>query len=263
MLHLARRAFILHTSASLRGTCRPPSDVATTSPLLNKPSKRKNSKARAKTAKPHTPRPQAHTRSPSLQLRMETVSSPVRSDVQQPQFAADAPQPTPAATAAPAVSARMTKESKAVPPRLSTGNPQRVLDAMCRTTSSSRSLRPSEEDYRALLQDLLLYRQESLAPIVAAFRGERELLEKRLSQLDAKTQELHAVRRDLAQMLEEGQQSMKAMQVALVAAAAAEISQERGVVHAAAAATCESDAEDNTATPTVVPDASTVEEYTL
>ncbi|KPA73171.1 putative mitochondrial hypothetical protein [Leptomonas pyrrhocoris] len=56
---------------------------------------------------------------------------------------------------------------------------------------------PLTEDYRALLLDLLLYRQETVGPLLTALRREREELEAKMTQLEAHIRELRQVRDEL------------------------------------------------------------------
>lgn len=71
-------------------------------------------------------------------------------------------------------------------------------------TPSTReiSFRPSEEDYRALLLDVLLSRRETLLPIVSVIREERKALIAQVNILNKKVKELEHVRREVREMLE-------------------------------------------------------------
>lgn len=56
---------------------------------------------------------------------------------------------------------------------------------------------PKAEDYRALILDLLLYRHETLVPVLAALRKERVELEQQLSCLDQKLKNFMCAREEL------------------------------------------------------------------
>lgn len=62
---------------------------------------------------------------------------------------------------------------------------------------------PTSEDYRALLLDLLLYRQETVAPVLKALQREREELEAQLTQLEAHVRELRQIRDELRLLAEQ------------------------------------------------------------
>lgn len=71
----------------------------------------------------------------------------------------------------------------------------------------SALLAPTEEDYRALLLDLLLYRQDTLRPVLRALQQERERLASQAAELDAKVSGLVAVREEIRAILTEHQHS--------------------------------------------------------
>lgn len=60
---------------------------------------------------------------------------------------------------------------------------------------------PPPEAYRALLHDLLLYRRETLVPVVAALQKERKLLDKRLEELDEKVEQLSQIREEIRSLV--------------------------------------------------------------
>lgn len=61
---------------------------------------------------------------------------------------------------------------------------------------------PSAEDYRALLLDLLLYRRETLEPVLEALRTERAEVERQMRLLDAQVRELGSIRDELRELAE-------------------------------------------------------------
>ncbi|CAJ1016116.1 hypothetical protein, conserved [Leishmania lindenbergi] len=69
-------------------------------------------------------------------------------------------------------------------------------------TSTTAPVAPTSEDYRALLLDLLLYRRETLAPVVEALRRERDEVERKMQQLDTHVRELSFIRDELRQLSE-------------------------------------------------------------
>ncbi|KAG5511612.1 hypothetical protein JKF63_07208 [Porcisia hertigi] len=69
-------------------------------------------------------------------------------------------------------------------------------------TSATASAAPTSEDYRALLLDLLLYRRETLAPVVEALSREREEVEQKMQQLDTHVRELSSIRDELRKLSE-------------------------------------------------------------
>ncbi|KAG5507829.1 hypothetical protein JIQ42_07119 [Leishmania sp. Namibia] len=71
------------------------------------------------------------------------------------------------------------------------------------TTPTPAAVAPTSEDYRALLLDLLLYRRETLAPVVEALRRERDEVEKKMQHLDTHVRELSSIRDELRQLAEE------------------------------------------------------------
>ncbi|KAG5487783.1 hypothetical protein LSCM4_07461 [Leishmania orientalis] len=71
------------------------------------------------------------------------------------------------------------------------------------TTPTTAAVAPTSEDYRALLLDLLLYRRETLAPVVEALRRERDEVEKKMQHLDTHVRELSSIRDELRQLAEE------------------------------------------------------------
>lgn len=62
-------------------------------------------------------------------------------------------------------------------------------------------LRPSALDYRALLLELLLYRKETLEPVLAALRAEREALHQQQNELNSKIKELAGIRDEIREEL--------------------------------------------------------------
>lgn len=62
---------------------------------------------------------------------------------------------------------------------------------------------PTEDDYKALLYDLLLYRRESLQPILLALRKERELLEIKMLNFSKKVEEFSRIREEMRLLLED------------------------------------------------------------
>ncbi|GET85612.1 hypothetical protein, conserved [Leishmania tarentolae] len=68
--------------------------------------------------------------------------------------------------------------------------------------STSAPVAPTSEDYRALLLDLLLYRHETLAPVVEALRLERDEVEKKMQQLNTHVRELSSIRDELRELAE-------------------------------------------------------------
>ncbi|KPI84651.1 hypothetical protein ABL78_6292 [Leptomonas seymouri] len=56
---------------------------------------------------------------------------------------------------------------------------------------------PTTEDYRALLLDLLLYRQETVGPLLTALKREREELEVKMAQLETHIRSLRQIRDEL------------------------------------------------------------------
>ncbi|CCW66639.1 unnamed protein product, partial [Phytomonas sp. Hart1] len=60
---------------------------------------------------------------------------------------------------------------------------------------------PYKEDHHALLLDFILYRRETLLPVLRGFKKERCLLEKRLVDLDRKVKELCEVRESIRTMI--------------------------------------------------------------
>ncbi|KAG5487446.1 hypothetical protein LSCM1_07399 [Leishmania martiniquensis] len=82
------------------------------------------------------------------------------------------------------------------PPLTMTG---KAASAMSTTAAAA----PTSEDYRALLLDLLLYRRETLSPVVEALRRERDEVEKKMQQLDTHVRELASIRDELRQVAEE------------------------------------------------------------
>ncbi|KAK7198323.1 hypothetical protein NESM_000790200 [Novymonas esmeraldas] len=77
-----------------------------------------------------------------------------------------------------------------------------VAAAAAAVTTVTASTPPTAEDYRALLLDLLLYRRETVTPVVEALRRERELLETDMRHLDAHVRELSRIRDELRQLSE-------------------------------------------------------------
>lgn len=71
------------------------------------------------------------------------------------------------------------------------------------SSSSSSAVLPTSEDYRALLLDLLLYRRETLEPVLVALRKEREELEVKLAELEAHVRELREIRDNLRRFAEQ------------------------------------------------------------
>ncbi|CAM39136.1 hypothetical protein LBRM_25_1370 [Leishmania braziliensis MHOM/BR/75/M2904] len=69
-------------------------------------------------------------------------------------------------------------------------------------TSTNAPVAPTSEDYRALLLDLLLYRRETLAPVIKALHRERNEVEKKMQQLDTPVRELHFIPDELRQLSE-------------------------------------------------------------
>lgn len=61
---------------------------------------------------------------------------------------------------------------------------------------------PTSEDYRALLLDLLLYRKETLEPLLIALRRERAELDVKMAQLEAHVRELRGIREELRRFAE-------------------------------------------------------------
>lgn len=62
---------------------------------------------------------------------------------------------------------------------------------------SSSPSPPTSEDYRALLLDLLLYRRETLSPLLTALQQERAELEAKMTLLEAHVKELREIRDEL------------------------------------------------------------------
>lgn len=102
--------------------------------------------------------------------------------------------------------------SSAQRPR-SEGNPARVLKDMAPpphssaspTTGSAFSALPMQataQDYRALILDLLLYRRESLEPVVRALQKERLLLEAQMQRLNTQVGQLVSLREEIRHMVE-------------------------------------------------------------
>lgn len=73
---------------------------------------------------------------------------------------------------------------------------------VCTSSSTKCSLLPTEEDYRALLLNLLLLRKETLNPILEVIQEERRALTAKIITLDAKVKELELVRQDIRKLLE-------------------------------------------------------------
>lgn len=69
-------------------------------------------------------------------------------------------------------------------------------------TSTAAPVAPTSEDYRALLLDLLLYRRETLTPVMEALRLERDEVETKMQQLDTHVRELSSIRNELRQLAE-------------------------------------------------------------
>eukprot|EP00796_Vickermania_ingenoplastis_P010664 gene10664-7409_t len=67
------------------------------------------------------------------------------------------------------------------------------------------ALIPTEEDYRALVLDLMLYRKETVQPVLDALRQERIALDRQIKDFDAKVRELSNVRDEIRHMLEVSQ----------------------------------------------------------
>lgn len=92
------------------------------------------------------------------------------------------------------------------------GDPNCVLDDVALTAGVVPGLasQPSEEDYRALLLDLILYRKDSLMPVVHALQQEREVLQAQVREAHKKVHELAEIRDEIRSLL----QSQKEEQLA-------------------------------------------------
>ncbi|CBZ23242.1 conserved hypothetical protein [Leishmania mexicana MHOM/GT/2001/U1103] len=99
---------------------------------------------------------------------------------------------------------RVTTVSRAAGYNPSHRPPLTETDANKTTSGASTTapVAPTSEDYRALLLDLLLYRRETLTPVVEALRLERDEVEKRMEQLDTHVRELTSIRDELRQLAE-------------------------------------------------------------
>ncbi|CAJ1985851.1 hypothetical protein conserved [Leishmania donovani] len=99
---------------------------------------------------------------------------------------------------------RVTTVSRAVGYNRSHCPPLTETDASKTTSAASTTApaAPTSEDYRALLLDLLLYRRETLTPVVEALRLERDEVEKKMQQLDTHVRELSSIRDELRQLAE-------------------------------------------------------------
>lgn len=85
----------------------------------------------------------------------------------------------------------------------------RVLASMYTNQEYSNetlAMKPSEEDYRALILDLLLYRKESLEPLLHGIQKERKVISEKLEQLSNATMQLESVREDIRLLLETSQE---------------------------------------------------------
>ncbi|RNF15529.1 subtilisin-like serine peptidase [Trypanosoma conorhini] len=63
---------------------------------------------------------------------------------------------------------------------------------------------PTEAEYEALVANLLLYRRESLEPVLSALQKERALFEESVKQMETRVAELYAVREEIRKMLQDG-----------------------------------------------------------
>ncbi|EKF30029.1 kinesin, putative [Trypanosoma cruzi marinkellei] len=89
------------------------------------------------------------------------------------------------------------------------------------TTTSHPSLwSPNESDYEALVENLLLYRRESIEPVLNALKKERALFDESVKKLETRVAEMYAVREEIREMLQNGAAAQRqALSEALRAAA--------------------------------------------
>lgn len=80
--------------------------------------------------------------------------------------------------------------------------PSTLEPQVCTSSATKCSLVPNEEDYRALLLNLLLFRKETLNPILEVIQEERRALTVQITTLDTKVKELELVRQDIRKLLE-------------------------------------------------------------
>lgn len=80
-------------------------------------------------------------------------------------------------------------------------SPHETLIASLSDTAADASLSPTAADYRALIVDLLLYRQETLLPVVEALAREREAMEVKLEEMQIAVTRLERVRDEIRSLL--------------------------------------------------------------
>ncbi|ORC85469.1 subtilisin-like serine peptidase [Trypanosoma theileri] len=72
------------------------------------------------------------------------------------------------------------------------------------SSSSSVHWSPTERDYEALVADLLLYRCESLEPVLDALRKERALFDESIRRMEERIADMYLLREEIREMLKEG-----------------------------------------------------------
>ncbi|RNC54721.1 subtilisin-like serine peptidase [Trypanosoma cruzi] len=86
-------------------------------------------------------------------------------------------------------------------------NPQKQQKPACEkmTTTPHPSLwSPSESDYEALVKNLLLFRRESIEPVLSALKKERALFDESVKKMETRVAEMYAVREEIREMLRDG-----------------------------------------------------------
>ncbi|RNF06920.1 putative kinesin [Trypanosoma rangeli] len=63
---------------------------------------------------------------------------------------------------------------------------------------------PTETEFEAFVANLMLYRRESLEPVLSALKKERALFEESVKQMETHVAELYAVRQEIRELLQEG-----------------------------------------------------------
>ncbi|KAH9601296.1 hypothetical protein LSM04_003060 [Trypanosoma melophagium] len=71
-------------------------------------------------------------------------------------------------------------------------------------SSSSLHWSPAERDYEALVAELLLYRRESLEPVLDALRKERALFDESVRKMEERIADMYLLREEIREMLQEG-----------------------------------------------------------
>ncbi|KEG13426.1 subtilisin-like serine peptidase [Trypanosoma grayi] len=123
--------------------------------------------------------------------RKKAVEAPFQAD----DYEAEVAETPPAAASAAAAAA----DAAAVPPPAVEQHDKKSTTAL-----SPQSLWfPTGQDYEALVVYLLLYRRESLEPVVSTLRKERSLLDESVKRMEERIADLYLVREEIREMLQE------------------------------------------------------------